>query len=41
MIADAVKRAIEMAVKIEWTAWSAAEFVTKLAKRILEDRMGY
>jgi len=28
-------------IKIGWTAWSDAEFVTKLAKRILEDRMGY
>ena len=26
-------------VKIGWTAWSDAEFVTKLAKRILEERM--
>jgi glycine betaine/proline transport system substrate-binding protein len=28
-------------IKIGWTAWSDAEFVTKLAARILEDRMGY
>ena len=28
-------------IRIGWTAWSDAEFVTKLAKRILEDRMGY
>jgi glycine betaine/proline transport system substrate-binding protein len=28
-------------IKIGWTAWSDAELVTKLAKRILEDRMGY
>lgn len=28
-------------IKIGWTAWSDAEFVTKLAQRILEDRMGY
>ena len=27
-------------IKIGWTAWSDAEFVTKLAKRILEQRMG-
>ncbi|MCG6860469.1 MAG: glycine betaine ABC transporter substrate-binding protein [Chromatiaceae bacterium] len=27
-------------IKIGWTAWSDAEFVTKLAKRILEERMG-
>ncbi|NBC31738.1 MAG: glycine/betaine ABC transporter substrate-binding protein [Alphaproteobacteria bacterium] len=27
-------------VTIGWTAWSDAEFVTKLAERILEDRMG-
>ncbi|MGM0594287.1 MAG: glycine betaine ABC transporter substrate-binding protein [Pseudomonadota bacterium] len=28
-------------IKIGWTAWSDAEFVTKLSKRILEERMGY
>jgi glycine betaine/proline transport system substrate-binding protein len=28
-------------IKIGWTAWSDAEFVTKLAKRVLEERMGY
>ena len=28
-------------IKIGWTAWSDAELVTKLAKRILEERMGY
>jgi len=28
-------------VKIGWTAWSDAEFVTKLAKSIIEDRMDY
>ena len=28
-------------IKIGWTAWSDAEFVTKLARRILEERMGY
>ena len=27
-------------ITIGWTAWSDAEFVTKLAARILEDRMG-
>lgn len=27
-------------VRIGWTAWSDAEFVTKLAARILEERMG-
>jgi len=27
-------------VKIGWTAWSDAEFVTKLAARVMEDRMG-
>jgi glycine betaine/proline transport system substrate-binding protein len=27
-------------IKIGWTAWSDAEFVTKLAKRVLEERMG-
>jgi glycine betaine/proline transport system substrate-binding protein len=29
------------AIKIGWTAWSDAELVTKLAARLLEDRMGY
>lgn len=33
--------ATDKTVKIGWTAWSDAEFVTKLAKRILEDRMDY
>jgi glycine betaine/proline transport system substrate-binding protein len=33
--------AAEKTIKIGWTAWSDAEFVTKLAKRILEDEMGY
>jgi len=33
--------AADKTVKIGWTAWSDAEFVTKLAKRILEDRMDY
>ena len=28
-------------IKIGWTAWSDAEFVTKLAQRILVERMGY
>jgi glycine betaine/proline transport system substrate-binding protein len=28
-------------IKIGWTAWSDAELVTKLAQRILEERMGY
>lgn len=28
-------------IKIGWTAWSDAEFVTRLAARILEERMGY
>lgn len=28
-------------IKIGWTAWSDAEFMTKLAKKVLEDRMGY
>jgi len=27
-------------VKIGWTAWSDAEFVTKLAKKVLEERVG-
>jgi glycine betaine/proline transport system substrate-binding protein len=28
-------------IKIGWTAWSDAEFVTKLAAKLLEDRLGY
>lgn len=28
-------------IRIGWTAWSDAEFVTRLARRILEERMGY
>ena len=28
-------------VKIGWAAWSDAEFVTKLAARLIEDEMGY
>ncbi len=28
-------------IRIGWTAWADAEFVSKLAKRVLEDRMGY
>jgi len=28
-------------IKIGWTAWSDAEFVTKLAQRILQERMDY
>ncbi len=28
-------------IRIGWTAWSDAEIVTKLAKRLLERRMGY
>ena len=28
-------------IKIGWTAWSDAEFMTKLTKKVLEDRMGY
>lgn len=28
-------------IKIGWTAWSDAEFVTKLTQRVLEDEMGY
>ncbi|MBK1702398.1 glycine betaine ABC transporter substrate-binding protein [Thiococcus pfennigii] len=33
--------AADKTIRIGWTAWSDAEFVTKLTKRILEDRMGY
>jgi len=32
-------QAAEDTVRIGWTAWSDAEFVTKLANKILEDRM--
>lgn len=28
-------------IKIGWTAWSDAEAVTKIAKKLLEERMGY
>lgn len=28
-------------IRIGWTAWADAEFVTKLARRLLEKRMGY
>jgi glycine betaine/proline transport system substrate-binding protein len=28
-------------IRIGWTAWSDAEFATKLAAKLLEDRMGY
>lgn len=28
-------------IRIGWTAWSDAEFVTKLAAKLLEERMGY
>ena len=28
-------------IKLGWTAWSDAEFVTKLAARVLENEMGY
>jgi glycine betaine/proline transport system substrate-binding protein len=37
----AAPSAAKETVKIGWTAWSDAEFVTKLAARILEDRLGY
>lgn len=33
--------AADKSVNIGWTAWSDAEAVTKIAKRILEDEMGY
>lgn len=33
--------AAEKQVKIGWTAWADCEAVTKLAKKLLEDRMGY
>lgn len=34
-------RAAEKRLAIGWTAWSDAEVVTKLARRLLEERMGY
>ncbi|UEM20608.1 glycine betaine ABC transporter substrate-binding protein [Skermanella mucosa] len=34
-------QAAEKKINIGWTAWSDAEAVTKLAKKIMEDRMGY
>jgi glycine betaine/proline transport system substrate-binding protein len=33
--------AAEKKINIGWTAWSDAEAVTKLAKKVLEDHMGY
>ncbi len=33
--------AADNSIKIGWTAWSDAEFVTKLTQRILEERMDY
>lgn len=32
---------VDEPIRIGWTAWSDAEFVTHLVKRLLEDRMGY
>lgn len=37
----AATTAAKETIKIGWTAWSDAELVTKLAKRILEERMSY
>ncbi|WP_158047478.1 glycine betaine ABC transporter substrate-binding protein [Skermanella pratensis] len=34
-------QAAEKKINIGWTAWSDAEAVTTLAKKIMEDRMGY
>ena len=33
--------AADKKINIGWTAWSDAEAVTTLAKKVLEDRMGY
>lgn len=33
--------AAEKKINIGWTAWSDAEAVTKLAERVIEDRLGY
>jgi glycine betaine/proline transport system substrate-binding protein len=41
VIGLAAPAAAKETIKIGWTAWSDAEFVTKLAARILEDRLGY
>ncbi|HSH30432.1 MAG TPA: glycine betaine ABC transporter substrate-binding protein [Thiohalobacter sp.] len=41
MLGLAATAQAEKEIRIGWTAWSDAEFVTKLAARILEDRMGY
>jgi len=40
MAAATAPAALAQDVTIGWTAWSDAEFVTKLAERILEERMG-
>ena len=47
LVAAATAAAVSLAaspasaqVKIGWTAWSDAEFVTKLARQVLEDRVG-
>ncbi|BAI75468.1 glycine betaine/proline transport system substrate-binding protein (plasmid) [Azospirillum sp. B510] len=34
-------QAAEKSINIGWTAWSDAEAVTKLAKRVIEERFGY
>jgi glycine betaine/proline transport system substrate-binding protein len=34
-------QAAEKKINIGWTAWSDAEAVTKLAERVIEDRLGY
>jgi glycine betaine/proline transport system substrate-binding protein len=36
-----VPAAAKETIRIGWTAWSDAEFVTKLAKRLLKERMHY
>ncbi|EWY42681.1 glycine/betaine ABC transporter substrate-binding protein [Skermanella stibiiresistens SB22] len=38
---SAPAHAADKKINIGWTAWSDAEAVTKLAKKVLEDRMGY
>ncbi|HKL76809.1 MAG TPA: glycine betaine ABC transporter substrate-binding protein [Gammaproteobacteria bacterium] len=37
----ATSAAAEEPIEIGWTAWSDAEFVTRMAKQLLEERMGY
>jgi glycine betaine/proline transport system substrate-binding protein len=40
-VVAAPAQAAEKSINIGWTAWSDAEAVTKLAKRVIEERYGY